>query len=148
MENLGVVFDEDMSSNADIKQICRNALLHPCIISKIGNILLQGDIQKLVHAFITSNLTMEIHYYYYLVIIFTPHMYIYHFSIFVFSVSSCRCLCSLFHVSSLPPPSNQSWQTSLILTLPVKCKFFFLPIVAQCQLIRSSSIVVFFSRMV
>lgn len=87
VKNLGVIFDEDMSSNADIKQICSTALLHPCTVSKIGSILLQGDTQKLVHAFITSNLTMAIHYY---------------FSLPMCMYTTLACLCSLSLHQSLP----------------------------------------------
>ncbi|XP_030580839.1 uncharacterized protein LOC115777144, partial [Archocentrus centrarchus] len=52
--NLGVIFDQDMSFNAHIKQICRTAFLHLRNISKIRNILSQSDAEKLIHAFITS----------------------------------------------------------------------------------------------
>lgn len=107
VKNLGVIFDEDMSSNADIKQICSTALLHPCTVSKIGSILLQGDTQKRVHAFITSNLTMAIHYYFHSPCVCIPLRLVCVLCLFI-----SRCLCSLFHVSSLSLAPNQSWQTS------------------------------------
>uniref|UniRef100_A0A669DT12 Reverse transcriptase domain-containing protein n=1 Tax=Oreochromis niloticus TaxID=8128 RepID=A0A669DT12_ORENI len=56
VRNLGVIFDQDMSFNAHIKQICKTAFFHLCNISKIRNILSQSDAEKLVHAFITSRL--------------------------------------------------------------------------------------------
>lgn len=106
VKNLGVVFDEDMSSNADIKQICSTALL-PCTVSKIGSILLQGDTQKLIHAFITSNLTMAIHDYFHSPCVCIPLRRVCLLCLFI-----SRCLCSLFHVSSLSLAPNQSSQTS------------------------------------
>ncbi|PME06503.1 hypothetical protein A8A06_07420 [Escherichia coli] len=56
VRNLGVIFDQDMSFNAHIKQICRTAFYHLRNIAKIRNILSQSDAEKLVHAFITSSL--------------------------------------------------------------------------------------------
>lgn len=56
VRNLGVIFDQDMSFNAHIKQICKTAFFHLCNISKVRNILSQSDAEKLVHAFITSRL--------------------------------------------------------------------------------------------
>uniref|UniRef100_A0A3P9AX47 Amyloid protein-binding protein 2 n=2 Tax=Maylandia zebra TaxID=106582 RepID=A0A3P9AX47_9CICH len=56
VRNLGVIFDQDMSFNAHIKQICQTAFFHLCNISKVRNILSQSDAEKLVHAFITSRL--------------------------------------------------------------------------------------------
>uniref|UniRef100_A0A669B839 Reverse transcriptase domain-containing protein n=1 Tax=Oreochromis niloticus TaxID=8128 RepID=A0A669B839_ORENI len=56
VRNLGVIFDQDMSFNAHIKQICKTAFFHLRNISKIRNILSQSDAEKLVHAFITSRL--------------------------------------------------------------------------------------------
>uniref|UniRef100_A0A669EZ97 Reverse transcriptase domain-containing protein n=1 Tax=Oreochromis niloticus TaxID=8128 RepID=A0A669EZ97_ORENI len=56
VRNLGVIFDQDMSFNAHIKQICKTAFFHLRNISKIRNILSRSDAEKLVHAFITSRL--------------------------------------------------------------------------------------------
>ena len=56
VRNLGVIFDQDMSFNAHIKQICKTDFFHLCNISKVRNILSQSDAEKLVHAFITSRL--------------------------------------------------------------------------------------------
>uniref|UniRef100_A0A669EKP4 Reverse transcriptase domain-containing protein n=1 Tax=Oreochromis niloticus TaxID=8128 RepID=A0A669EKP4_ORENI len=56
VRNLGVIFDQDISFNAHIKQICKTAFFHLRNISKIRNILSQSDAEKLVHAFITSRL--------------------------------------------------------------------------------------------
>uniref|UniRef100_A0A669DD67 Pyrin domain-containing protein n=1 Tax=Oreochromis niloticus TaxID=8128 RepID=A0A669DD67_ORENI len=56
VRNLGVIFDQDMSFNAHIKQICKTAFFHLRNISKVRNILSQSDAEKLVHAFITSRL--------------------------------------------------------------------------------------------
>uniref|UniRef100_A0A3P9D8J8 Reverse transcriptase domain-containing protein n=1 Tax=Maylandia zebra TaxID=106582 RepID=A0A3P9D8J8_9CICH len=49
VRNLGVIFDQDMSFNAHIKQICKTAFFHLRNISKIRNILSQSDAEKLVH---------------------------------------------------------------------------------------------------
>ncbi|XP_054865229.1 uncharacterized protein LOC129348587 [Amphiprion ocellaris] len=56
VRNLGVIFDQDMSFNSHIKQICRTSFFHLRNIVKIRNILSQSDAEKLVHAFVTSRL--------------------------------------------------------------------------------------------
>uniref|UniRef100_A0A669C4E4 Reverse transcriptase domain-containing protein n=1 Tax=Oreochromis niloticus TaxID=8128 RepID=A0A669C4E4_ORENI len=56
VRNLGVIFDQDMSFNAHIKQICKTAFFRLRNISKIRNILTRSDAKKVVHAFITSRL--------------------------------------------------------------------------------------------
>ena len=56
VKNLGVIFDQDMSFNLHIKQVCRTAFFHLRNIVKIRNILSQSDAEKLVHAFVTSRL--------------------------------------------------------------------------------------------
>ncbi|XP_034041739.1 uncharacterized protein LOC117524118, partial [Thalassophryne amazonica] len=56
VRNLGVIFDQDMSFKAHIKQICRTAFLHLRNISKIRKVLSQSDAEKLIHAFISSRL--------------------------------------------------------------------------------------------
>ena len=56
VKNLGVTFDQDMSFNLHIKQICRTAFFHLRNIVKIRSILSQSDAEKLVHAFVTSRL--------------------------------------------------------------------------------------------
>uniref|UniRef100_A0AAQ5ZSU8 Reverse transcriptase domain-containing protein n=1 Tax=Amphiprion ocellaris TaxID=80972 RepID=A0AAQ5ZSU8_AMPOC len=56
VRNLDVIFDQDMSFNSHIKQICRTSFFHLRNILKIRNILSQSDAEKLVHAFVTSRL--------------------------------------------------------------------------------------------
>uniref|UniRef100_A0A669DXW8 Reverse transcriptase domain-containing protein n=1 Tax=Oreochromis niloticus TaxID=8128 RepID=A0A669DXW8_ORENI len=56
VRNLGVIFDQDMSFNAHIKQICKTAFFYLRNICKVRNILSLSDAEKLVHAFITSRL--------------------------------------------------------------------------------------------
>ncbi|XP_051799606.1 uncharacterized protein LOC127532288 [Acanthochromis polyacanthus] len=56
VRNLGVIFDQDMSFNSHIKQVCRTSFFHLRNIVKIRNILSQSDAEKLVHAFVTSRL--------------------------------------------------------------------------------------------
>ncbi|XP_054875006.1 uncharacterized protein LOC129350900 [Amphiprion ocellaris] len=56
VRNLGVIFDQDMSFNSHIKQICRTSFFHLRNTVKIRNILSQSDAEKLVHAFVTSRL--------------------------------------------------------------------------------------------
>ncbi|XP_028454539.1 uncharacterized protein LOC114568999, partial [Perca flavescens] len=56
VRNLGVIFDQDISFNAHLKQTSRIAFFHLRNIAKIRNILCQNDAEKLVHAFVTSRL--------------------------------------------------------------------------------------------
>ena len=56
VRNLGVIFDQNLSFDADVKQVFRTAFFHLCNIVKIRNILSQSDAEKLVHAFDTSRL--------------------------------------------------------------------------------------------
>jgi len=56
VRNLGVIFDQNLSFDAHIKQVSRTAFFHLRDISKIRNILCQSDAEKLVHAFVTSRL--------------------------------------------------------------------------------------------
>ncbi|XP_028454707.1 uncharacterized protein LOC114569086, partial [Perca flavescens] len=56
VRNLGVIFDQDISFNANLKQTSRTAFFHLRNIAKIRNILSQNDAEKLVHAFVTSRL--------------------------------------------------------------------------------------------
>uniref|UniRef100_A0A8D0CS33 Reverse transcriptase domain-containing protein n=3 Tax=Sander lucioperca TaxID=283035 RepID=A0A8D0CS33_SANLU len=56
VRNLGVIFDQDLSFNAHLKQTSRTAFFHLRNIAKIRNILSQNDAEKLVHAFVTSRL--------------------------------------------------------------------------------------------
>ena len=54
VRNLEVLFDQNLSFDAHIKQVSRTASFHLLNIVKIRNILSQGDAEKLVHAFVTS----------------------------------------------------------------------------------------------
>ena len=54
VRNLGVISDQDLSSDSHIKQ--GSAFFHLRNIVKIRNILSQGDAEKLLHAFVTSGL--------------------------------------------------------------------------------------------
>ena len=54
MRNLGVISDQDLSSDSHIKQV--SAFFHLRNIVKIRNILSQGDAEKLLHASVTSGL--------------------------------------------------------------------------------------------
>lgn len=56
VKNLGVLFDQDLSFKAHIKQACRTAFFHLRNIAKIRDILPQSDAEKLIHAFVTSRL--------------------------------------------------------------------------------------------
>uniref|UniRef100_A0A3P8RUL5 Reverse transcriptase domain-containing protein n=1 Tax=Amphiprion percula TaxID=161767 RepID=A0A3P8RUL5_AMPPE len=56
VRNLGIIFDQDMSFNSHIKQICRTSFFHLRNTVKIRNILSQSDAEKLIHAFVTSRL--------------------------------------------------------------------------------------------
>uniref|UniRef100_A0A8D0D0W2 Reverse transcriptase domain-containing protein n=1 Tax=Sander lucioperca TaxID=283035 RepID=A0A8D0D0W2_SANLU len=56
VRNLGVIFDQDLSFHAHLKQTSRTAFFHLRNIAKIRNILSQNDAEKLVHAFVTSRL--------------------------------------------------------------------------------------------
>lgn len=49
-----VIFDQDISFNAHLKQTSRTAFFHLHNIAKIRNILSQNDAEKLVHALVTS----------------------------------------------------------------------------------------------
>uniref|UniRef100_A0A8C6LN66 Reverse transcriptase domain-containing protein n=1 Tax=Nothobranchius furzeri TaxID=105023 RepID=A0A8C6LN66_NOTFU len=56
VRNLGVIFNQDMSFNSRIKQVCRFSFFHLRNIAKIRSILSRSDAEKLVYAFITSRL--------------------------------------------------------------------------------------------
>ena len=57
VRNLRVIFDQDMSFKQHINQVCKTALFHLRNISKIRrSILSQGDVEKLIHVFVTSRL--------------------------------------------------------------------------------------------
>ena len=56
VRNLEVLFDQDMSFDAHIKQVSRTAFFHLRNIVKIINILSQKDAEKYVHVFVTSRL--------------------------------------------------------------------------------------------
>ena len=54
--NIGVTFDEYMSMNKHITNICKGCFFHLRKIARIKNYQSTSDIQTLVHAFITSKL--------------------------------------------------------------------------------------------
>ena len=54
--NIGVIFDEHMSLDKHVTNICKAFFFHLRNISKIRDRLSQADTEKLVHAFITSKL--------------------------------------------------------------------------------------------
>ena len=54
--NIGVTFDEYMSMNKHITNICKSCFFHLTKIARIKDYLSTSDIQTLVHAFITSKL--------------------------------------------------------------------------------------------
>ena len=54
--NIGATFDEYMSMNKHITNICKGCFFHLRKIARIKNHLSTSDIQTLVHAFITSKL--------------------------------------------------------------------------------------------
>ena len=54
--NIGVIFDEHMSLDKHVTNICKACFLHLRNISIIRDCLSQADTEKLVHAFITSKL--------------------------------------------------------------------------------------------
>ena len=54
--NIGVIFDEHMSLDKHVTNICKACFFHLRNISKIRDCLSQADTEKLVHAFITSKL--------------------------------------------------------------------------------------------
>ena len=54
--NIGVTFDEYMSMNKHITNICKSCFFHLRKIVRIKDYLSTSDIQTLVHAFITSKL--------------------------------------------------------------------------------------------
>ena len=54
--NIGVIFDEHMSLDKHVANICKACFFHLRNISKIRDCLSQADTEKLVHAFINSKL--------------------------------------------------------------------------------------------
>jgi hypothetical protein len=54
--NIGVTFDQHMSMDKHVTNICKNCFFHLRKIAKIEEYLSTSDIQTLVHAFITSKL--------------------------------------------------------------------------------------------
>ncbi|XP_068609656.1 uncharacterized protein, partial [Brachionichthys hirsutus] len=55
-KNLGVIFDQDLSFQSQIKHISRTAFFHLRNISKVRHLLTRKDAEKIVHAFVTSRL--------------------------------------------------------------------------------------------
>ena len=60
--NIGVIFDEHMSLEKHVTNICKACFFHLRNISKIRDCLSQADTEKLVHAFITLSLIVLTHY--------------------------------------------------------------------------------------
>ena len=54
--NIGVTFDQHMSMDKHVTNICKNCFFHLRKIARIKEYLSTSDIQTLVHAFITSKL--------------------------------------------------------------------------------------------
>ena len=54
--NIGVIFDEHMSLDKHVTNICKASFFHHRNISKIKDCLSQADTEKMVRAFITSKL--------------------------------------------------------------------------------------------
>ena len=53
---LGVLFDQELSFDAHIRQTCRTAYFHLRNIAKIINILSMSDAEKRIPAFVSSRL--------------------------------------------------------------------------------------------
>lgn len=56
VRNLGVIFDQDLSFKAHIKQACKTAYFHLRNIAKIRHLLSISDAEKLIHAFVSSRI--------------------------------------------------------------------------------------------
>lgn len=54
--NLGVIMDSDLNLQGHIKAITKSAFYHLRNISRIKGLMTQGDLEKLIHAFISSRL--------------------------------------------------------------------------------------------
>ncbi len=53
-KNLGVILEIDLSFSSHVKAITKSAYYHPHNIARIRNLVSSQDLEKLVHAFITS----------------------------------------------------------------------------------------------
>lgn len=56
LRNLGVIFDQAMSLEAHSKQLVKNSLYHLRNISKVRKMVSKSDLEKIIHAFISSRL--------------------------------------------------------------------------------------------
>ena len=56
--NLGVIIDADLNFHCHINNVTKSAFYHFKNISKIRDFLSDSDAEKLVHAFVTSDLTI------------------------------------------------------------------------------------------
>uniref|UniRef100_A0A3Q2GIX4 Reverse transcriptase domain-containing protein n=1 Tax=Cyprinodon variegatus TaxID=28743 RepID=A0A3Q2GIX4_CYPVA len=56
LRNLGVIFDEGMSLALHSKQLIRNCYFHLRNISKVRKILSHDDLERIIHAFVSSRL--------------------------------------------------------------------------------------------
>ena len=56
VKNLGVQIDSDLTFNSHIKSVSKSAFYHLKNISKLRNLMTKSDLEKLIHAFISSRL--------------------------------------------------------------------------------------------
>ena len=56
VKNLGTIFDNSISMDTHINQVCKTALYHIHNIHRISKYLSQESLKTLVHAFVTSGL--------------------------------------------------------------------------------------------
>jgi hypothetical protein len=56
VKNLGVQIDSDLTFNSHIKSVSKSAFYHLKNISKLRNLMTKSDLEKLIHAFISSKL--------------------------------------------------------------------------------------------
>ena len=54
--NLGVTFDETLSFEEHVKQVCRSSFFHLRNISRIRKCLMRNSVEVLIHTFVTSKL--------------------------------------------------------------------------------------------
>lgn len=54
VKNLGVIIDSDLSFNSHMKSVTKSSFYHLKNISKVKNFILPADLEKLIHAFISS----------------------------------------------------------------------------------------------
>jgi len=54
VKNLGVIIDSDLSFNSHMKSVTKSSFYHLKNIAKVKNFILPADLEKLIHAFISS----------------------------------------------------------------------------------------------